>query len=144
MKNMIRMVAVLCLTALLVAAFGGCSASGVSIDFGEKYTSGETFYVFESDGTGYREIHDSDEGMISVRETFLWRETSDGAVLLFSLDIEYLDDHTSAASFSSLIEKPIYFADDFFYYTYSNQYGTSRVVYFKEGSALYEDLKEQS
>ena len=109
MTNMIRMVAVLCLTALLVAAFGGCSASGVSIDFGEKYTSGETFYVFESDGTGYREIHDSDEGMISVRETFLWRETSDGAVLLFSLDIEYLDDHTSAASFSSLIEKPISF-----------------------------------
>lgn len=143
MKHTLRFVAAV-LTVLLVSALFAACGTDASIDYGEKYTDGNAVYVFHSNETGYCEIHNKrDDGVtVSKRHNFIWSVASDGSVHLFALDTVYYDDHTSTVTSNSLIAKPLWFGDDFFYYQNSNQYGTSRIIYIEEDSDLFERIRE--
>ena len=131
------MASVLLLTALLSLA--SCSSSGAAnpIDFGKKYLLNENrYYVFEADQTGYCEYYQKTiYATYSGRVEFVWREAADGAVYLFRTETVYNEDHTEGESIP-LIDDPIYFAEEFFVYSYSTETGGTSVRYIKEGSDL--------
>ena len=141
---------VLLLTALVALSACSSSKTGNPIDFGKKYLlSEDRYYVFESDQTGYceynYEYHDSYSSAYSYiqsgRVEFVWREASNGAVYLFRTETNYNEDHTAGKEIP-LIDEPIYFSEEFFTYSYSNEFGTSSVHYIKEGSALEKTLED--
>ena len=120
------------------------------IDYGKKYLLGKNqYYVFEKDQTGYYEcyykyessVSSADNYTLSGRVEFVWREASNGAVYLFKTETSYNEDHTEGETIN-VITDPIYFSEDFFTHSYSNQYGGRTVNYIKEGSKLEKDLKK--
>ena len=119
--------------------------------YGKKYILNEnTYYVFNRDQTGYCEYYSeyrSDEYpeydyTQSARIEFEWREASNGAIYLFETEVVYHEDHTEGKSVY-LIDCPIYFAEEFFTYTNSNQYSTDAIIYIKEGSKLEKALENK-
>ena len=146
---------ILCLLALLaiMITMVSCSAAKVEnpISYGKKYILNEnTYYVFNRDQTGYCEYYSeyrSDEYpeydyTQSARIEFEWREASNGAIYLFETEVVYHEDHTEGKSVY-LIDCPIYFAEEFFTYTNSNQYSTDAIIYIKEGSKLEKALENK-
>ena len=135
----------------IVITFASCSAAKSTnpIDFGKKYLLDEhRYYVFEEDQTGYCEYYFKYEYdpspeynyTLSGRVEFVWREASNGAVYLFKTGVSYNEDHTEGQEID-LIDSPIYFSEDFFTFSYSNQYGGRTVNYIKEGSSLEKSLE---
>ena len=128
-----------------VAALAACSSSeeAAPIKFGAKYMRGETeTYVFNADKTGYCEYYQSETDYTrSGRVDFVWRETPSGAVYLFQTDVRYNADHTEGKSIP-LISDALYFAEEFFTYSYHTQFGASTRHYIIEGSALDRALKK--
>ena len=128
MKSCIKLTAVL-LLFVLVLSFASCGSLSVPIEFGEEYTAkgkGNYIYVFEKDGTGYRMFE-------NTKTEFLWREFSNGAVVLIK----------TSDNDESIIDDPIYFGEDCFYYFYTTQYSSGNTVYVVEGSDLDEALNEK-
>ena len=145
MKKLLSLFALLAIMITMVS----CAAAKVEnpIDYGKKYLLGENqYYVFEKDQTGYYECYykyDSDSSeynyTLSGRVEFVWREASNGAVYLFETETSYNEDHTEGETIN-VIKDPIYFSEDFFTYSYSNQYGGKTVTYIKEGSNLEKSI----
>lgn len=138
-------------SAVILAVFATFSLSACSgnsyIQYGKKYVSGNDFYSFSANGTGYYEIHRTDgERFLSAKIDFIWSMASDGKVYLFETSRSYLDDNTSQDSSFEIVQCPLSFGKDFFAYTttggYLNQFGgnvRTRVErYIVEGSKLYE------
>ena len=144
------MISVLLFT-VCVTLFSCSSAKVNPISFGKKYMyDDDRYYVFNSNGTGYYECHYLYESsvdstynyVLSGRVEFEWREASDGAIYLFDTKVSYNEDHTEGQNIS-VIQAPIYFADEFFTYTSHNQFGASTQRYLKEGSKLEKALEYQ-
>ena len=146
MKKLLSLFALLAIMITMVS----CAAAKVEnpIDYGKKYLLGENqYYVFEKDQTGYYEFHYKHESSVSSeynytfsgRVEFVWREASNGAVYLFETETFYNEDHTEGKTIN-VITDPIYFSEDFFTYSYSNQYGGKTVTYIKEGSNLEKSI----
>ena len=145
-----KLLSVLILFAIIITLVS-CSSSSTTnpIDYGKKYLLSESqYYVFEKDQTGYYEVcNNVDIGSpeynytLSGRVEFVWREASDGAVYLFKTKVSYNDDHTEGKEIY-VISQPIYFSEDFFAYSNSNQYGTNTVRYIKEGSELEKSIQK--
>ena len=139
MKKLLSLFALLAIMITMVS----CAAAKVEnpIDYGKKYLLGENrYYVFEKDQTGYYECYyEAPEYTVSGRVEFVWREASNGAVYLFETETSYNEDHTEGKTIN-VITDPIYFSEDFFTYSYSNQYGGKTVTYIKEGSNLEKSI----
>ena len=157
MKKLLSLFALLAIMITMVS----CAAAKVEnptdyakvenpIDYGKKYLLGENqYYVFEKDQTGYYECyckykHEYSDSSkynytLSGRVEFVWREASNGAVYLFETETSYNEDHTEGKTIN-VITDPIYFSEDFFTYSYSNQYGGNTVTYIKEGSNLEKSI----
>lgn len=138
MKKLLSVFAILAIMITMVSC--GTSKGGNPIDYGKKYLRDENqYYVFEKDQTGYYECYyETPEYTLSGRVEFVWREASDGAVYLFETETSYNEDHTKGKEIS-LIDKSIYFSEDFFTYSVSNH---NVIHYIKEGSKLEKDLKK--
>ncbi len=141
---------ILLLTALFSLASCSASKTANPIDFGKKYRLDENrYYVFNADQTGYCEHYYTYESSVSAeysytlsgRVDFVWREASNGGVYLFRTETHYNEEHTQGKSIP-LIDNPIFFSEDFFTYSYSNQYGDEAVNYIKEGSDLEKSLED--
>ena len=158
MKKLISFVLLLVMMVTLVACDttkteDGAETKQTLIDYGKKYLFEEAdeyqYYVFEENQTGYCVVHYTYESSVSSeynytqsgRVDFVWREASNGAVYLFETKTTYNEDHTEGHKLG-VISGQIYFAEEFFAYSYDTQYGTSTVHYIKEGSALAESLKK--
>ena len=148
MKKLLSVFALLAIMITMVSC--GSSKGGNPIDYGKKYLLNENrYYVFEKDQTGYCEYYYKYEVAgyseynytLSGRVEFVWREASNGAVYLFETKTTYNEDHTEGKTID-LITDPIYFSEEFFTYSYSNQYGGKTVTYIKEGSKLEKDLEK--
>ena len=152
MKKLLSVFALLAIMITMVSCES--SKGGNPIDYGKKYILDENenqYYVFEKDQTGYYECYYkyeyeySDSPLynytLSGRVEFVWREASNGAVYLFETKTTYNEDHTEGKKID-LITDPIYFSEEFFTYSYSNQYGGKTVTYIKEGSKLEKDLEK--
>lgn len=146
----LAMASVLLLTVLLSLASCSSPETAQPIDFGKKYMLDENkYYVFEEDQTGYCEYHFTYNSDLnpeysytqSGRVEFVWREASNGAVYLFATETVYNEDHTTGRDIP-LIDDPIYFSEEFFTYSYSNEYGGTTVNYIKEGSSLEKILED--
>ena len=146
MKKLLSLFALLAIMITMVS----CATAKVEnpIDYGKKYLLDENrYYVFEKDQTGYYECYykyeysDSSEYnyTLSGRVEFVWREASNGAVYLFETETSYNEAHTEGKTIN-VITDPIYFSEDFFTYSYSNQYGGKTVTYIKEGSNLEKSI----
>ena len=146
MKKLLSLFALLAIMITMVS----CAAAKVEnpIDYGKKYLFNENrYYVFEKDQTGYYECYYKYESSLSSeydytlsgRVEFVWREASNGAVYLFETETSYNEDHTEGETIN-VITDPIYFSEDFFTYSYSNQYGGNTVTYIKEGSSLEKSI----
>ena len=146
MKKLLSLFVLLAIMITMVS----CAAAKVEnpIDYGKKYLLDENrYYVFEKDQTGYYECYCKYEYSasseynytLSGRVEFVWREASNGAVYLFKTETFYNEDHTEGKTIS-VITDPIYFSEDFFTYSYSNQYGGKTVTYIKEGSNLEKSI----
>ena len=143
MKKLLSLFALLAIMITMVS----CAAAKVEnpIDYGKKYLLDENrYYVFEKDQTGYYECYYKYDSSayhytLSGRVEFVWREASNGAVYLFKTETFYNEDHTEGKTIS-VITDPIYFSEDFFTYSYSNQYGGNTVTYIKEGSSLEKSI----
>lgn len=146
-----KLLSVFALLAIMIT-MASCSSDKIEnpIDFGKKYLLDENrYYVFEKDQTGYCEYYYKYERAdyseynytLSGRVEFVWREASNGAVYLFETKSTYNEDHTEGQTIS-LITDPIYFSEEFFTYSYSNQYGGKTVTYIKEGSELEKILEK--
>ena len=146
MKKLLSLFALLAIMITMVS----CAAAKVEnpIDYGKKYLLDENrYYVFEKDHTGYYECYYKYEYpdssaynyTLSGRVEFVWREASNGAVYLFETETSYNEDHTEGQTIN-VITAPIYFSEDFFTYSYSNQYGGKTVTYIKEGSNLEKSI----
>ena len=146
MKKLLSLFALLAIMITMVS----CAAAKVEnpIDYGKKYLFNENrYYVFEKDQTGYYECYYKYESSLSSeydytlsgRVEFVWREASNGAVYLFETETSYNEDHTEGKTIN-VITDPIYFSEDFFTYSYSNQYGGNTVTYIKEGSSLEKSI----
>lgn len=134
-------------TCVSIASCGllGNTATSNPIDFGKKYICGESgYYVFNSDGTGYYE-YKSELGQYQRhgRVDFVWREASDGAVYLFTVDSMTYEDHTYEYE-GGVTDMGIYFSDEFFVYTsvYGGGGGAYTHKYIKEGSDLEKLLED--
>ena len=146
MKKLLSLFALLAIMITMVS----CAAAKVEnpIDYGKKYLLDENrYYVFEKDQTGYFECYYKYEYpdssaynyTLSGRVEFVWREAFNGAVYLFETKTSYNEDHTEGQTIN-VITAPIYFSEDFFTYSYSNQYGGKTVTYIKEGSNLEKSI----
>ena len=146
MKKLLSLFARLAIMITMVS----CAAAKVEnpIDYGKKYLLDENrYYIFEKDQTGYYECYYKYESSLSSeynytlsgRVEFVWREASNGAVYLFETETSYNEDHTEGKTIN-VITDPIYFSEDFFTYSYSNQYGGKTVTYIKEGSNLEKSI----
>ena len=146
MKKLLSLFVLLAIMITMVS----CAAAKVEnpIDYGKKYLFNENrYYVFEKDQTGYYECYCKYESSLSSeysytlsgRVEFVWREASNGAVYLFETETSYNEDHTEGKTIN-VITDPIYFSEDFFTYSYSNQYGGNTVTYIKEGSSLEKSI----
>ena len=146
-----KLLSVFALLAIMIT-MASCSSNKIEnpIDFGKKYLLDENrYYVFEKDQTGYCEYYYKYEQAayseynytLSGRVEFVWREASNGAVYLFKTKTTYNEDHTEGQTIN-LITDPIYFSEEFFTYSYSNQYGGKTVTYIKEGSELEKILEK--
>ena len=85
------MLLVLMLALVSCSMLDGVNSLTSSIEYGKRYMKGETnFYVFNDDGTGYREYkYEASDYTQSGRVEFVWREASDGAVYLFKTQVHY-------------------------------------------------------
>ena len=137
-------------TCVSIASCGllGNTATSNPIDFGKKYSRNTGYYVFNSDGTGYYEYNyyvTSSNSQCHGRVDFVWREASDGAVYLFSVDSMTYEDHTYEYK-DSVTSMGIYFSDDFLVYSYTSvsSYGGESYSrkYIKEGSDLEKLLED--
>ncbi len=150
MKKLLSVFALLAIMITMVSCES--SKGGNPIDYGKKYKSildENQYYVFEKDQTGYYECYykydssiDSNYNFtLSGRVEFVWREASNGAVYLFETETSYNEGHTEGKELS-VITDPIYFSEEFFTYSYSNQFGGKTVTYIKEGSNLEKSLEK--
>ena len=146
-----KLLSVMILLAMMMTMFSCTAAKSANpIDYGKKYILTENqYYVFEKDQTGYYECHYKYENAgyaeynytLSGRIEFVWREASNGAVYLFETKTTYHEDHTNGKELS-LINDPIYFAEEFFTYSYCNSNGSVTRKYIKEGSSLEKSLEK--
>lgn len=141
MKKLFSAIFALSLVLLLSLSFVGCDNSPV-IQYEKKYVSGDSFYVFTSDGWGYYETHHSystyENYTLSGRVDFIWETASDGNVYLFKKSETHFDDHTDGRTIG-IITQPLAFGKDFFAYTYVTGYtGASTFTsrYIIQGSKL--------
>ena len=128
MKSFIKLTAVL-LLCILVFSLASCGSSSLPIEFGEEYRAygiGKAVYVFERNGTGYKLYEDE-------KTEFLWREFSNGAVLL----------HKTSDNDQNIIDDPIYFGEDCFYYFYTTSLASGSTIYVVDGSDLDEAINEE-
>lgn len=146
-----KILAVITLVAIMITLVACSSTKSTNpIDFGKKYMLSENrYYVFEKDQTGYCEYYYEYESGVNTRYDyiqsgrvdFVWREASNGAVYLFRTKTTYREDHTEGKGIP-LIDDPIYFADEFFTYSYSTETGGHTVNYVKEGSKLEKSIEK--
>ena len=146
-----KLLSVFTLIAIMITLVACSSTNNVnSIDFGKKYMlSEDVYYVFEKDQTGYCEYYVYYESGLgsqfnfvqSGRVEFVWREASNGAVYLFRTETSYNEDHTEGKNIP-LIDNPIYFSEEFFTYSYSDEWGGHTVNYIKEGSKLEKSIEK--
>ena len=127
MKKILSSIALIILIATLCVAISSCASSTSAenpIDFGKKYVKGDTYYVFNADGTGYSNYYYKYEGStypqnnytLSGVVSFEWKGASDGAIYLFKTGETFNQDHTEGKVLP-LLSSPIYFGDDFFAYS---------------------------
>ena len=146
MKKILSSIALIILIATLCVAISSCSSSTSAenpIDFGKKYVNGDTYYVFNADGTGYVNYYSKYDSTIDAKYNsttsgvadFEWREASDGAIYLFRTGETFNQDHTEGQTLP-LISNPIYFGDDFFAYTGGSGGYISTTRYIVEDSKL--------
>ena len=128
MKSFIKLTAVL-LLCILVFSLASCGSSSLPIEFGKEYRAsgtGNVIYVFERDGTGYELYEDE-------KTEFLWREFSNGAVLL----------RKTSDNDRNIIDDPIFFGEDCFYFFFTTSLSSIRVIYVVDGSDLDEAMNEE-
>ncbi len=148
MKKVLAMIIASVLLIATCVAFASCNVVGGNanpIDFGKKYTRGESdYYVFNSDGTGYYEYnykYGENQYQRHGRDDFVWRKASDGAVYLFTVDSMTYEDHTDRYK-DGITGMGIYFSDEFFVYTDTSGGGGYTRKYIKEGSELEKLLED--
>ena len=142
------MLLVLMLALVSCSMLDGVNSVISPIEYGKRYMKGENdFYVFNADGTGYREYKQVESKYtLSGRIEFVWRGASDGAVYLFKTQEHYNTDHTEGKTLF-LAEEPLYFGEDFLVYSYvsgsvlgmsvvSGSTSTYTARYIVEGSEL--------
>ena len=146
MKKIIAITLCAVLLFVMCASLSSCASKTTNpIDFGKKYIHEDEdgyYYIFNSDGTGIYEVkyvHESTVDpkynfTVSARVEFVWREASDGAVYLFTVETHYNEDHTGERNLG-VTGAAIYFSDDFLV--------ISEARYIKEGSELGEILKDK-
>lgn len=139
MRKLFSAIFALSLILVLSLSFVGCDNSPV-IQYEKKYLSGDSFYVFTSDGWGYYETHYSysstyENYTLSGRVDFIWETASDGNVYLFKKDETYFDDHTEGRTIE-ITTQPLSFGKDFFAYSYVSSYGTHTRRYVVQDSKL--------
>lgn len=146
MKKFICLFSAVMLAVLASFSLFACNGGSNSyVQYGKKYVSGNSFYSFSSNKTGYYEIHTTDGDLVLAGKIeFIWSMASDGRVYLFETSRSYLDGNTSESSFS-IIQHPLAFGKDFFAFTttggyigqYSGSVSTNCIRYVVEGSDLY-------
>ena len=163
MKKLLKLIALVTLSAILCLTFASCSlvrkgsfnteSTDIPITFNKKYirddkseTNVET-YTFYSNQTGVMEryfvnVLSSPEYVLSGTVEFEWRIATDGGVYLFETGVQYNSNHTDGKTIS-LTRSPCYFSEDFMVYTSSNQYGTGYLRCILEGSSLEKALKDK-
>ena len=147
MKKFLSSIALIILIATLCVAISSCASSSTSaenpIDFGKKYVLGDSYYVFNADGTGYLNYYSKYENSTNPEYNFTrsgvvsfeWKGASDGAIYLFRRGETFNQDHTEGETLP-LISSPIYFGDDFFAYTGGSGGYISTTRYIVEDSKL--------
>lgn len=146
MKKILSSIALIILIATLCVAISSCASSTSAenpIDFDKKYVKGDTYYVFNADGTGYSNYYYKYEGSTNPQNnytrsgvvSFEWKGASDGAIYLFRTGETLNQDHTEGETLP-LISSPIYFGDDFFAYTSGSGGYISTTRYIVENSKL--------
>ena len=128
MKSFVKLTAVL-LLCILVFSLASCGSSSLPIEFGKEYRAsgtGNVVYVFERDGTGYKLYEDE-------KTEFLWREFSNGAVVL----------RRTSDNDQNIIDDPIYFGEDCFYYFYTTSSSSGSTIYVVDGSDLDKAINEE-
>ena len=146
MKKFLSSIALIILIATLCATFSSCFSSTSAenpIDFGKKYVLGDSYYVFNADGTGYLNYYSKYENSTNPEYNFTrsgvvsfeWKGASDGAIYLFRTGETFNQDHTEGETLP-LISNPIYFGDDFFAYSSGSGGYISTTRYIVEDSKL--------
>lgn len=140
MKRTLKTIALLLTLAALLSIFAGCfSVSGKkepTIAYGKKYVSArellasgtERYFVFESDGTGYRYTRTTNS---EKSTTFIWRISDDGKVYMFPTNDE--DSNYTNDAFSGSVSFEIEFL------VFDTGSGVS--CYVLEGSELEQEIK---
>ena len=151
MKKLVSFVLFAVMSFSLCLFFASCDI-GKELTYGKKYvTKGESTneaFVFNKDGTGTYEYFRSAgiESKASGTITFLWEETSDGAIHLLSTEVKYNEDHTADVEIA-LPTTMFYFSENMLYYsrvwTTSFSENTILYKYYLEGSNLYKQLYDE-
>ena len=140
MKRTLKTIVLLLTLAALLSIFAGCfSGSGKkepTIAYGKKYVSArellasgtERYFVFESDGTGYRYVRATYSETSTI---FIWRISGDGKVYMFPTNDED-SNYTSDAFFGS-----VSFETEFLVF----DTGSGVSLYVLEGSDLEQAIK---
>ena len=165
MKKLLKLIALVTLSAILCLTFASCSlvrkgsfnteSTDIPITFNKKYiheggseTDVQT-YTFYANQTGVMEryyVYDKSSPeynyVLSGTVEFEWRIATDGGVYLFETKTQFNSDHTDGKTIS-LTRSPCYFSEDFMVYTSSGEYGTSYRRCILEGSSLEKALKDK-
>ena len=151
MKKILSSIALIILIATLCATFSSCFSSasaGNPIDFGKKYVNGDTYYVFNADGTGYVNYYSKYDSTIDAKYNsttsgvadFEWREASDGAIYLFKTAERFNENNVNSDSIP-VIAHAIHFSDDCFVYSHVYNGFSNTIKYIKEGTKLADAIK---
>lgn len=153
MKRIVTALLALALLASLTLSFSACigNESQPPIEFDKKYVRSfnnpyntvSEVYVFRKDNTGTLEAnlsytYDSMPDLnykLSGSVEFIWKQASDGGIYLFKTEEHYNADSTEGKTIS-LINAPLYFAEDMFTYTSHSEAGASYPRYIVEDSDL--------
>lgn len=161
MKRILSFVLFVAMSFALCLSFVSCVSfeNENKIAYGKKYiykykdddsdSEEHKVLIFNKDGTGtYETFHRYDSSIDEYDYTssgtvsFIWEETSDGAIHMFKTDVKYNEDHSGDYEIG-VISYPLYFSENMLYYSYvsGSQYFTDTKIYryLLEGSELYEE-----
>ena len=151
MKRIVSFVLFIAMSIALCLSCASCEIGGseTALSYGEKYiyqsysTDGELkkseVFVFKKDGSGTYEYSDSSTAVAGT-VSFIWEETSDGAIHLFQTDVTY--EKNPLGETIRFPNNLLYYSKNMLYYSgeIQTQYLSSIYthVYVLEGSDLYE------